>query len=107
MRQVARGQIYVDRRIELGRQDQSPVTLASPALSEREGLVLRLTALGHDRFEIARRLGLSPRTLETYRSRGMHKLQLRSRADLMSFAAACGWLREAAEDREPSGPAHG
>jgi DNA-binding NarL/FixJ family response regulator len=39
-------------------------------------------------------LGLSHRTFETYKARGMHKLQLRSRADLMRYAEHSGWLDE-------------
>lgn len=35
---------------------------------------------------------LSPRTLETYRARAMEKLGLRSRAELVRYAARLGWL---------------
>lgn len=61
-------------------------------LSEREQEVLRLVALGHTNQEIADRLALSVKTVETYRARGMDKLALRSRAALVRFALARGLL---------------
>jgi two-component system, NarL family, response regulator NreC len=61
-------------------------------LSEREQEVLRLVALGHTNQEIADRLSLSVKTVETYRARGMEKLALRSRAALVRFALAKGLL---------------
>ncbi len=56
------------------------------SLSEREQEVLRLVALGYTGTEIAEKLNLSPKTVETYRARGMEKLGLRTRAALVKFA---------------------
>jgi len=61
-------------------------------LSGREREVLRLVALGYTGREIADRLSLSVKTVETYRARGMDKLQLRSRAALVRFALANGLM---------------
>ncbi|MFW6185036.1 MAG: response regulator [Chloroflexota bacterium] len=61
-------------------------------LSEREQEVLRLVALGYTNQEIADRLVLSVKTVETYRARGMEKLALRSRAALVRFTLARGLL---------------
>jgi DNA-binding NarL/FixJ family response regulator len=63
-------------------------------LSERELEVVRLVARGHTAKEMADQLGVSPRTLETYKARAMAKLDLTSRADLIRYAERCGWLRE-------------
>lgn len=63
-------------------------------LSEREAEVLRLVASGHTAKEIASTLQLSQRTLETYKARGMSKLSLRTRADLLRFAVRGGWLQD-------------
>lgn len=63
-------------------------------LSEREQQVLTLVALGHTAAEIAERLSLSVKTVETYRARGMEKLGLRSRAALVQFALAHGLLAD-------------
>ena len=59
-------------------------------LSRREKEVLRLVALGDTNREIAARLYLSVRTVETYRSRIMEKLDLRSRGELVRYALRKG-----------------
>jgi DNA-binding NarL/FixJ family response regulator len=61
-------------------------------LSERESTVLRLIARGFSNKEIARRLSLSVKTVETYKSRMMDKVGFRSRPEVVAFAAAQGWL---------------
>jgi two-component system response regulator NreC len=55
-------------------------------LTPREREVLRLIALGHTSVEIAQKLGLSPRTIETHRARIHHKLGLDTRAELVHYA---------------------
>jgi two-component system response regulator NreC len=55
-------------------------------LTPREREVLRLIALGHTSVEIAAKLGLSPRTIETHRARIHRKLGLDTRAELVSYA---------------------
>jgi DNA-binding CsgD family transcriptional regulator len=62
------------------------------ALSVRETEVLRLIALGHTSVEIAGRLGLSPRTIETHRAHIHKKLALRTRAELVGYALSQGLL---------------
>lgn len=61
-------------------------------LSEREREVLTFLALGHTAKEVAEKLSLSPKTVETYRTRIMEKLNLHSRADLVRYALARGLL---------------
>lgn len=68
--------------------------LAREELSEREAEVLRLVALGYTTEEIAGRLFLSIRTVETYKSRGLDKLNLRGRAALVRYAIEQGWMTE-------------
>jgi DNA-binding NarL/FixJ family response regulator len=55
-------------------------------LSEREHDVLRLVALGYTNAEIGEELFISVKTVETYRSRGMEKLALETRAQLVKSA---------------------
>jgi DNA-binding NarL/FixJ family response regulator len=62
-------------------------------LSERERQVLALTAEGYSAQEVAERLFLSPKTVETYRERAMQKLGLRRRADLVHYALRSGLLQ--------------
>lgn len=96
VRIVAAGGTYVDAAIAgaLVASPRRPVSAASAALSEREVEVIRLVAQGHTSKEMASSLGLSPRTLETYKARAMAKLNLRTRADLIRHALRCGWLNE-------------
>lgn len=61
-------------------------------LSPREEEVLRLVALGYTNAQIAERIFLSVKTIETYRARGMDKLGLTSRAALVRYAQEKGWL---------------
>lgn len=63
-------------------------------LSDREREVIRLIAQGFTNKEIAVRLDISPKTVETYKSRSMAKLDLRGRTDLVRFVISQGWLTE-------------
>jgi DNA-binding NarL/FixJ family response regulator len=64
-------------------------------LSEREREVLRLLALGHTNQEIAKLLAISVRTVETHRAHLVHKLGLKTRAEIVRFALATGQLETA------------
>jgi two-component system response regulator NreC len=64
-------------------------------LSEREREVLKLIALGHTAGDTAKKLGLSPKSVETYRARIMEKLGLDSRPALVKYALARGLLTDA------------
>jgi DNA-binding NarL/FixJ family response regulator len=63
-------------------------------LSEREVEVAKLTAAGHGNKEIAVRLDLSVKTVETYRARSLEKLGLKSRAELVRYAFQQGWFQD-------------
>jgi two-component system response regulator NreC len=63
-------------------------------LSIREREVIHGVAQGHTNQEIADRLSLSIKTVETYRGRAMNKLNLKNRADLVRYALKQGWLQE-------------
>ena len=63
-------------------------------LSEREREVLKLVAGGYTTREIAERLFLSPKSVETYRARILEKLELRTRAELVRYALRRGLLLE-------------
>lgn len=55
-------------------------------LSPRETEVLRLIALGHTSAEIAGKLHLSRRTVETHRAHILRKLRMTTRAELVGYA---------------------
>ena len=63
-------------------------------LSDRERQVLVLVAQGHTNREVADRLLLSVKTVETYRARLSDKLGLRTRAEIFRFALQEGLLAE-------------
>jgi two-component system response regulator NreC len=68
-------------------------------LSDREREVFGLVARGYTAREIAVKLHLSDKSVETYRQRIMHKMNLPSRAALVEYALANGLL-----DDDLSGP---
>ena len=59
-------------------------------LNSREKEILRLVALGDTNREIAERLFLSVRTIESYRARLMEKLNFKSRGELVRYALRKG-----------------
>jgi two-component system response regulator NreC len=61
-------------------------------LSEREREVLVLTAAGYTNQEIADKLIISAKTVDTYRSRIMEKLHLHHRSELVKLALRHGLL---------------
>jgi DNA-binding NarL/FixJ family response regulator len=62
-------------------------------LSDREREVLTYTAEGYSSSEIGKKLYLSPKTVDTYRSRIMQKLGLTHRSELVRFALRTGLLK--------------
>ncbi len=61
-------------------------------LSERERQILRLIAEGFTGKEIADRLVISPSTVHSHRTNIMHKLELKSRHELVRYARQRGLL---------------
>jgi two-component system invasion response regulator UvrY len=70
------------RHVAKGANELSPLD----SLSNREIQVLRCLALGQTNREIADAYQLSIKTVDTYRSRLLSKLNLRNNADLSRFA---------------------
>ena len=101
IRAVMVGGLYVDPAIvdrvfekNIARGGRATTVGAMPQLTDREGEVLKLTALGFTNKEAARRLDLGVKSVETYRARGLEKLGLKTRADLVRYASAQGWLSD-------------
>lgn len=97
---VMRGEVYVhsamSARLLETIDTQTAPAAAAPSpwenLSDRERDVLRFVALGYTNAEIASELFLSVKTVETYRTRGMEKLNLQTRAQLVKSALERGLL---------------
>jgi len=61
-------------------------------LTAREREVLKFTAEGYTNNEIAEKLVISPKTVDTYRQRIMEKLDLHRRSELVQYALRRGLL---------------
>ncbi len=96
IRTVAAGRTYVDPSLAgvvLQRNAHGRGAAPSPeTLSPREEEVLRLVAWGYSNKAIGKKLGISPRTVETYRSRVAEKLGIQSRDEVVRYAVSRGWL---------------
>ena len=62
------------------------VTTPHEALSDREYQLLRMIGSGQTVSDVARDLGLSVKTVSTYRARVLEKLGMRTNAELMRYA---------------------
>ena len=91
VRAAAQGEEYVSPPIA-ARLEALNRSLTEHKLTPREVEVLRLIALGHTSVEIARKLSLSPRTVETHRAHIHRKLGLATRAELVRYALRRGLL---------------
>jgi DNA-binding NarL/FixJ family response regulator len=99
VRAVMVGGLYIDPAI-VGRvfeNKQVNKRLAArkgvaPALTDREADVLKMAALGFTNKEIASRLDVGVKSIETYKARGLEKLGLKTRAELVRYASGQGWL---------------
>lgn len=92
VRNASRGKRYVSPLLA-AKLNGGQVSFARDKLTPREREVLRLIALGHTSVEIAEKLGLSPRTIETHRARIHRKLGLATRAQLVRYALQHQLLR--------------
>lgn len=101
IRTVGAGGVYFDGTLAAkALAGQAPLPHAqtksrSAELSEREKEVVILVAWGYSHKEIGDRIGVSGRTVETYRARINKKLGLRTRTDVVRFALREGWLKDA------------
>ena len=100
IRAVHRGRTYVDAELAevLVRDAISPdasdrdSSAARNLLSDRELQVLKLVAEGFSSREVAEQIFVSTKTVETYRSRLVEKLGLKSRAQIVQYALNLGLL---------------
>jgi DNA-binding NarL/FixJ family response regulator len=85
--EARRGHRYVSRDAgDVLRWASKEVTAPHEALSDREYQVLRMVGSGQTVSDIARHLGLSVKTISTYRTRVLEKLGMRTNAELMRYA---------------------
>lgn len=100
IRTVAAGGVYLDPEVagkvvgSIIRQPSLNNLVTGTGLSERETDVVRLIAHGYSNREIAAKLDLSVKTVETYKTRALEKLGLHGRAEVVRYALQRGWLQE-------------
>jgi DNA-binding NarL/FixJ family response regulator len=109
IRTVHQGRSYVDPTLA-GAALRGVLARTNPAegpvdrLSPREIEVLRQLALGYTNKEIANRLTVSVKSVETYRARLSEKLGLSGRAELVRYALENGLLGADKPDGSRNGP---
>lgn len=96
---VARGQVFLPPKaatllLRRYKDAEGEEAAGLKDLSSREQEVLALTAEGFSSREIGQKLFISPKTVDTYRSRIMDKLGLSHRSELVRFALRVGLLKE-------------
>ena len=85
VRAAAEGQSYLNPRLG-AKVAAEPPPGPPDGLSEREVEVLRMIAFGHTNAQIAEKLFLSVRTVETHRAHIQQKLRLSDRSELVRYA---------------------
>lgn len=104
IRRVYRGGRYVSPALAerlAARLGQDFVETPHEQLSDREFDVLCALGSGRSVKEVAAALGLSPKTVSTYRTRLMEKMRFATNVDLVRYAAANGLIEHEAQ-RTPS-----
>ena len=97
VRKVLGGEVYLSPALERSaRPAEDPAAAANPidALSDRELEVLDLVGQGHHTRDIAQRLDLSSKTIETHRLNMKDKLGLKTAPELIRYAV--NWVRSQA-----------
>jgi len=97
VREVTAGRRYLSEKVSsevldafLEGSDHAPIESPLERLSAREREILQLVAEGRSSSEIGKLLFLSPKTVDTYRSRLMRKLGVGDLAALVRFAIEHG-----------------
>jgi DNA-binding NarL/FixJ family response regulator len=100
IRVVAAGDIYLDPEMadkvtdSYVRKQFLRGVSRQKELTDREEEVLRLTAQGYSNKEIAAKLSISVKTVESHKTNLMEKLELRSRTEIVRYAVRQGWLQD-------------
>lgn len=107
IRAVQRGEVYIYPAmskvlVEEMLDHNAPAREGLAVLSDREREVLHLIAAGYTRQQIADKLCLSVKTVETYKARVMEKLRFKTRAELVRYALEKGLLTEKTARQENS-----
>lgn len=101
VRAVAEGNSYLDPAITgkvfddyAGKQSNLRGETTGIPLTEKESEVLRHIALGYSNQEIADKMNVSVKTIESQKANSLKKLAMRSRKDIIRYAIMQGWMQE-------------
>ena len=89
---VRRGRRYVSDAVKATMAGTKSRIATHETLSDREYQALRMLGSGRTVSEISEELGLSVKTVSTYRARVLQKLGMRTNAELMRYAMENGLL---------------
>lgn len=95
---VSKGGRYIDRASQEVMVNAPPENVTwkgdpqGRPLSEREIQVISLVANGYTNKEIANKLAISVKTVESHKANSMQKLDLKSRAEIVDYARFRGWI---------------
>ncbi|HKV33432.1 MAG TPA: response regulator transcription factor [Pyrinomonadaceae bacterium] len=95
---VSKGGRYIDRASQEVMVNAPPENVTwkgdpqGKPLSEREIQVIALVANGYTNKEIANKLAISVKTVESHKANSMQKLDLKSRAEIVDYARFRGWI---------------
>jgi|KBSMisStaDraftv2_1062788.scaffolds.fasta_scaffold17573_4 DNA-binding NarL/FixJ family response regulator len=90
--EVKRGKRYVSEAVKATMTGTRARIATHETLSDREYQALRMLGSGRTVSEISEELGLSVKTVSTYRARVLQKLGMRTNAELMRYAMENGLL---------------
>jgi DNA-binding NarL/FixJ family response regulator len=101
IRVVANGGTFIDPALadtlvehSLNARDFDRKAAVGVSLTPRECEVLSLVAWGRSNKEIAAKLQISIKTVESYKATAVAKLHLRNRSEILRYALSRGWLRD-------------
>lgn len=101
IRAVSGGGLYLDPAIAermlpqrecLSRNLTGQIDIIQHPLTDREREVMRLVAFGYTNKEVAAKLGVTSKSVETYKTRASEKLDIRTRTKIVQYALLQGWF---------------
>jgi DNA-binding NarL/FixJ family response regulator len=101
LRKVSTGETYVDPSLAgriVERETRAATGVSGDVdrpLTDREIEVARFIAQGYSNKEVASRLRISVKTVETHKARVLEKLGIQTRVELVQYAMDEGWLQVA------------
>lgn len=101
LRAIANGKNYLDPAITgkvfndyTEKQSRPRGDTTGTPLTNRESEVLRHIALGYSNAEIADKINISVKTVESHKANALKKLNMTTRKDIIRYAILQGWLQE-------------